>query len=209
MAGFNIEGFKTAVKNNRGLMRTNKFLLTFPAPVRLLTSVPTDQLRNIEMFCEQVSEPGVNISTHEVRRYGTGYIEKHPILNSFQDVTAIFYADANSTVHTIFYRWLQLILNFDMSKGVFTVNNNSDEGAPFEVEYKYDYSTDLSIVMYREDGTIIKRTVLREAFPTSISELPLNWQDANSIARYAVQFAYTDWFVDGLSNIRADNLSTK
>jgi len=209
MAGFNIERFKTAVQDNRGLMRTNKFLMTFAAPSVLLNGVvPLNTLRYVETFCEQISEPGVNISTHEVRRYGIGHTEKHPTVNTFQDVTAIFYADGNSTIHSIFYRWIQNVINFDMSKGVFTINNNAKTNAPFELNYKKEYTTDLSIVTYREDGTIIKRTVLREAYPTSIAELPLNWQDMNSVARYAVQFSYTDWFIDGLSDVEADRSST-
>lgn len=195
MPGFNIEGFKSAVTRNQGLMRTNKFLMTFTPPKLLM--IPGAVLKDIEFLCEQISEPGINISTHEVRRYGIGHIEKHPTINNFQDITAIFYADNSALVHATIYKWMQSIVNFNLSKGIFTINKLSDYKAPFEVAYREDYVTDINIVVYKENGKPIKTIVLRDAFPTAIADVPLNWQDQNSIARYAVQFAYSDWFFDG------------
>lgn len=190
MPGFNIEIFKSEINAREGLMRNNKFLMTFPAPrVMVGSNVP----RILEYYCEVTSLPGYQLMQHDVRRWVYGPVEKRPFAPNFQTLQCAFLSDGKGDVWQFFNTWLQKIMPHDTPRGMNSASRIT--GAfPYELEYKQEYVTDLDIVIYDAVGNPKIRTICREAFPSQIVDMPFAWGETGNISRFAVNFEYLDWY---------------
>lgn len=184
-------------------MRTNHFMVQIVPPPSIQMSA------NLEYKAEQVSLPGVNFALHDVRRYGYGPIEKRPTSHTFNDLQVIFYTDGDMDNYRFFQQWLSQVASFDMRSGITTA------GAPYLLNYKSSYVTDINIRMFNSRGTALRvrdpddaaiaqagppalSVMIREAFPVTMTDTQLNWSDNNSIMRFQVSFAYSDWYIETL-----------
>lgn len=188
---FNIEEFKSVIDKNNGILRTNKFLVQFPPPPILIDD--SSMFRDLEYFAEQITLPGVNLSAHDVRRYGYGPIEKRPISHSFTDLSVMFILDGNSNIHRLMHKWISAISPFDMRDGI--AQNNA---GPYLLNYRNEYITDLNITVFNEQGddTESIKLIIREAFPMAIADGQFNWSEFNNHARMTVQFSFIDWYLE-------------
>ena len=193
MAGFNIETFKAKVKDRNGFMRNNRFLMTFPTPTGLFSRSGAWAVnRDIEFWCESVTLPGYQLMTHDVRRWTYGPSEKRPFAPNFTPLQCSFLVDNKGDIMNFFHDWLQSIIPHDTDQGINAPSRFG--GLPYEVRYKVDYVTELNIYTYSETGEPIQNIVCKEAFPSSIVDIPLSWGDTNNVVRLQVTFDYLDWF---------------
>jgi hypothetical protein len=113
-------------------------------------------------------------------------------------------ADANGLMWRYFNSWINFIMPMTLKGGITSTVDPDVRGrfpsAPYELEYKEDYVTDVAIYHLPEEyndeedfGAFISRTILRDCFPSQISDLNLSWADNNRIAWFTVQMEYTDW----------------
>jgi hypothetical protein len=205
MPGFNIEAFKAEVNQKAGFQRTNRFLMTFPTP-RLLVGLSYDGAfdgsgfpnmevnRNIEMWCESITLPGYQLMTHDVRRWTYGPIEKRPFAPNFSQLQAVFLADGDGAIWRFFNDWTQSIIPHDTDRGINGPSKRGYSGEAYEVQYKSLYVTELNIYTYHENGDPIQNIVCREAFPSQIGDVSLNWGDNNNLVRLQITFDFLDWF---------------
>lgn len=189
--GFDIAQFRAYI-NNVGVLKPNKFLVRIFSP-RGFASLPDyfNTARQLEFWCEAANVPGVQIQTHDVRRYGYGPTEKKPVSPVFTDVRCSFFADGEGQIWTFFQQWLRLINNYDMSDGI---RSSTLVQQPFELAYKHEYVSDIHIISYDEAGNEKIHVVLQEAFPIFVGDIQLNWQDNNQIMRIPVTFTFFNWF---------------
>jgi len=184
---FNINEFTSKLTQYGGVQRSNKFKV-FITPPNGLNSEAANIFYDIPFFAEQTTLPGVNLSNHDVRRYGYGPIEKRPIGHTFTDLSITFIADGMGKMHFAFKEWISLISPFDTKDGL---------GRNYLFQYKDSYKTDFQVLTYVEkeqtDPTI--ELTLMQAFPLSLSDSQLAWSDSNNYSRFTVQFAYVDWNV--------------
>lgn len=202
-SGFNISTFKSSIAKNGGVMRNNKFMVRIPMPIGMFenaasgaTSILTNTARVLELWCESTNIPGISLSTNEIRRYGYGNVEKRPYVAINNDVNFSFLSDSNADVWTFFQQWIRMIVNYDMRYGI---NANQNNGVlkgqkPFELGYKYEYCSDVEIIVFNENGKETLKVVLREAYPTFVGDIQLNWGDTNNIARIPVTMTVYDWY---------------
>lgn len=202
-AGFNIAQFLSHV-NKTGVMRNNKFLIRIPTPRGLIGDSEFDSLVNtaryLEFWAESSSLPGATLSIHSIMRYGYGAVEKKPTGPAFTDQSTAFIADANAAIWSYFYKWLNMITNFNLSHGI--VNQGSIKTGqvsgisldPYELSYKSEYAVDIEITLFDDNGQEKMTTVLREAFPIHLGDLPLNWADNNSYMKIPLVFTFFDWY---------------
>jgi len=198
MSGFNIQNFSKQIGKN-GLLRNNKFLLNFSPPRILLNdrTYKNDVIKNIEFWCESLSLPGVSLSTSEVRRYGYGVMEKKPFVAAFNDINFTFYCDSNSNLLLYFQRWMKLISNYDTFQGITGTNTGVvNNHLPYELSYKDDYTTTLAITVHKDSGEKSIKINCQHAFPISIGEIPLSWNDSVTLLRVPVVMTYMDWYED-------------
>jgi hypothetical protein len=141
---------------------------------------------------ESFSQPGVAFATSDIRRYGIGPIERKPYVPIFLDYNINFIGDSDGVIHKFFYFWLNSIINYtslpsgDGEKDIF-------QKGPYEVEYKDNYKTDISIYTFNEVQQKAGIIILYNAHPFSMGEIGRNWADENTLVRIPVQFTYSHW----------------
>ena len=192
MPGFNIENFYSQISQKEGVMRTNKFLVVFPTPQVMLDSVGV--ARDLEFWCESTNFPGYLLTTHGVRRYTYGPVEKRVFGPNFTQLQCLFNNDTDSIIHSYFSTWMSRIMPHDTRNGMRTVINGM---SPYEVEYRQNYITDLHLFVYDESGNQRTKIVCKEAFPSQLVDVPLSWADTNNVFKFQVAFDFTDWYIEG------------
>lgn len=193
MAGFNIEGFKSTVNRRGGFMRNNRFLMTFPTPLRMIGRENAQFVnQDIEFWGESVTLPGYQLMTHDIRRWTIGPAEKRPFAPNFTPLQCTFLVDNKGDIIRFFQDWMQCIIPHDTEMGM--NSTSSFNGMPYELKYKMDYITELNIYTFTETGKPIQNVICKEAFPSSIVDIPLSWGDTNNLVRLQVTFDYLDWF---------------
>lgn len=221
-SGFNVQTFISSVSKN-GVMRNNKFLVRIPMPRGMLQSSASNRLQStsrfIELWCESTNIPGVSLSTNEIRRYGYGNVEKKPYVSINNDVNFSFLSDGDGEIWSFFQQWIRMIVNYDMRNGIDPQGRKNGVLAgqnPWELAYKYEYVSDVEVIVFDEQGHDVLTVVLREAYPTFVGDVQLNWGDTNNIARIPVTMTVYDWYnidqtfdrQDSPPLIRAQNQTT-
>lgn len=201
--GFNIANF-SAVLSEKGVQKTNKFLVRFSIPFGAASISSTlNTARTLEFWCDSVTLPGFMIQAFPVLRYGYGTVEKKPNQPTFNDVSLSVIGDGKGDNWGFFASWLNFILSFDASNaynstGTETVTRGDIPNASMqlaELSYKYEYASDISILTFNDSGSVIHNLVLREAFPIMLGDTQLNWADNNNITRFNVVLTYNDWYL--------------
>lgn len=185
---FTIDKFRAEINNN-GVMKTNRFLVSFEAP-QSMRPYNTDKLT---LRCESVQWPGVSFATLDTPpRAGYGATELIPYAPIFEDVTLNFLVDKKSDTHKFFFNWMNKIVNL-RSEG----QTKLKDGA-YEVGYKDSYKTDIHISVYNESqgNTIPMEATLYRAFPRALPGFDLNWANNDEVMKLNVQFTYTDYYID-------------
>lgn len=196
MTGFNIQNFSKQINKN-GVLRNNKFLMSFTPPKILLDhrSYKNEVIKNIEFWCDSFNIPGVSLATSEIRRYGYGVMEKKPYVPMFNDITFTFYNDSSSYILSYFQSWLRLISNYDTFQGINGTNRGViNNHLPYEMSYKDDYTTTIQLTVFKDTGEKSIRINCTSAFPISVGDLPMNWNDTGSIMKIPVVMTFMDWY---------------
>ena len=169
MAG-NINDFKASF--TKDVARTNRFDVEIPVPLTLIPYVSS--ARNLKYRCETAQFPGRTFATTEQKTYGP--IEKYPYLNTYNDLDLTFIVDDDMSQKIFFDAWMNYINPL--------YNNN--------YRYKGDYATTIIVNQYNVSGEKTYSINLNGAYPISINQMDLNWND-DSYHKLSVTFAYTYW----------------
>ena len=203
--GFNVNRFRSEIFKT-GVLKNNKFFVRMYSPRGFSSSGNTDAallasttVRFLEFWCESTNLPGVSLSTTEVRRYGYGAMEKKPYVTVTNDVTMSFIGDGKGIIWSYFQNWIKLIVNYDMRNGITKESGILRNQSPFELAYKEEYAVDIHISVFDDAGNEIIHVVLRDAYPTFVGDIQLNWGDTNSLMRVPVTFSFFDWYNEKLT----------
>jgi hypothetical protein len=199
---FNIQTFADNIATH-GTIQTNKFQMLifnrriasgsfFPASIISINGLNSD---DAEAFStgftihqdriESVRLPGVVLDTYETRRYGVGPQIATTTNARFAPFSATILADGDMNLHGVFVNWLNAI--FD------GFSNRSNSSPTYLVNYKSEYSTDIGVLVYNNDGFIKTRYIFHDAFPIGMSEPVLSWNSRNELYKFDISFAYTNW----------------
>lgn len=202
---FSINQFKGMNNRSKGFMKPSKFNMVFPPPLALLNQKDRTFIANTSRYLQYkidaIVMPGVDFSLHQVRRFGYGPVETKPWAPMFNDCVVSILCGGLGEEFTFFRRWLNLVLNFHNAYNIGVDYGNNDDTFDiggmshdvYEVAYKSDYMTDISVMIFRDDGQELIRTTLREAYPVSMSGLQYSWQDGNRIQKLNILFTFLDW----------------
>ena len=153
-------------------------------------------MRQVTLRAERVNQPGIQIATSNVRRYGVGPTEKKPFTSVTNDVNISFIGDSGGVIHQFFYTWLNGVVgsySLPSGGGQLDIFNKS----PFEVEYKDNYKTVIDIITYDEIQNYAGMVRLHNAFPIALGEIQRDWAGVNDLVRVPVTFAYSHWTYEG------------
>ncbi len=191
-----------------GVLKTNHYDVFFSPPRGLIGYTPGagasspvanfDTLQDIHslvhLYAEQANIPGVMIGVAPIRRYGYGPMENKPFAPLFNDAQMVFRCDSNATMWMYLQAWARLVINYENNK---TTSARTGIGAnqhPYELSYKDDYATDISVRNYNEQGDKVLTTVLRGAYPMAVGDIPLSWETSKTYVKVPVTFTYMDWY---------------
>jgi len=168
--------------------------MTLTPPQMMLNATGvTAILRDMEFYCEGAVAPGYQIQTMGVRRYTFGPEEKRPFAPVFTPVQATFNADAKGEVLGFWNAWLQFIMAHDWYQGGIRQKSNFGGGDQYYLAYKEDLATDITIKVFDTAGNVTVTYILKEAFPSQVTDVPLNWSDVNTTTKFMVNLEYLDW----------------
>lgn len=171
-----------------GVARNTHFYVTIPAPPAMTSPKVSGSNLNvpeaIPFLAESASLPGVMMATSSVKRYGIGPEEKKPYAPTFVDVNMTFIGDGNYYVHKFFYAWLNRIV-------VFAKDPATDNA--FEVNYKTEYATTISISTLDETGRKVATVKLYGVYPIFMGDILLDWGSTDSFVKIPITFTYQRW----------------
>jgi len=180
--------FMSEMRSN-GIARTNLFDITIPIPRMLLLEQTTDRVeKKLSLYAETAQLPGVNIQTDNIKTFGVGPMEAMPYSIQTNDLTLTFLGDGKGYVYKFFYQWLHQIVRGDSAMTVDTVSKNNL--SPYEVEFKDQYSVDLTLYSYNEQSQVIFEYKIYDAFPKNLPDISLSWQDQSNYMQFGVTFSY-------------------
>ena len=199
--GFNIDEFSSQLnKEGAHPLPTNRFSVIIPPPPVMQQNQQSsiEVARTLEFWCDSVLLPGGHMYTDTFRRYTYGPDEKRPMGMLYSPLICTFVVDGNMKDLTFFHVWQQNIITHNWYN---SFNQPGYNGSQYEVDYKSNYATDLSIQVYHADGRLIKRYIIKEAFPAQIFDIPMSWNETNTVARIQVNFEYLDWIEDSMKAV--------
>jgi hypothetical protein len=184
---FNIDTFKSDIEDH-GYIKTNHFQVWVgPPPIfRGSSSVFTRLKHRIE----QVRVPGINFMSVDANRYGVGPTQKQPYNAQFNEISFNLLCDVNGDVWQFWHDWLRTIYNF--TPGTIPGSGQVTADATYALTYKEEYAGTVSIVLFNTLGAAIRRVDMYQAFPTSIREIPMTWEDQGSLIKLGVSMTYKE-----------------
>lgn len=189
-----------------GYLKRNKFEVFVQSPRLFQNSTlnvdgretSVNNLNRLHRFrIEQVNAPGVSLISSDINRYGIGPTQKMPYNAQFSDTTFSILVDRNTDLWDFWYNWTNAVFNFN---GQEPSGNNLITGKripTYTSRYKDDYSTIMMIVIYNDLGETVKTINLYDAFPSSIREIPLSWNDNQNLLRLSISITYSSYTIVG------------
>lgn len=194
--GFDIQKFITKV-NESGVLKPTKWLFTTVVPPGLKLADNLKAAQDISFWATASSVPGQTFMTQDILRFGYGAVAKYPYMPSFQPLQVTFICDGLGTEWTFFKEWMNMIIysqGKQSNQGIRSSNPNNPNQLLYEGSYPADYLVDSSeIAAFVDSGEEILRIQLREAYPCSVSDMKMDWNDKGGPASFNVVFMYTDW----------------
>lgn len=154
--------------------RPNRYRVEFATPQGLASD--SGIIEQVNFGCRDIQFPGKSFSTYDSRN-GAGPVKKMPYDQIYTPVTATFYNDVNHTERRFFEDWYTLI-------------NDSNSN---RYEYQEKYISTISIYQMDTEDKDTYAVELFEAYPMTIGEVALGFDQNDAIEVFTVTFTYTSW----------------
>jgi len=191
---FNIADFTSKIKDH-GVAKKNLFSVTIELPFALsqeLTKIPVTT--DLRFFCKTITLPEIDITTTDVQPQSFGPVVRRPQSLNFPILPTVFMVDQSYGILKFFHRWSQHIVNFDKSNGNYSSVNNQ---LPFEINYKNDYDTVMTVIAYADDGSPAYTYKFSGLYPINVGNVDQSWENNDELLTLAVGFTYDQLEVTG------------
>ncbi len=193
---FSIQEFKSAIGKRGGMMRDNRYVMTLVPPRCMVTGTTRmsdafDMAKDMEFWVDAVNIPGYQLALNVAKRWTYGPDEKRPYMPVFTPIQCTFNSDARGDYLKFFNSWMQYILPHDWYNGGINQISNFG-GRQYELEYKSEYATDITIAVLDSAGSTVEVYYIKEAFPSIVSDVSMSYSQ-NGNAKFQVNFEYLDW----------------
>ena len=178
---FNINAFKS-----NGLVyggtRPSLFNVFLSVPAGIgIDNVSVDKFRFV---CRAAEIPDSTVASIDVPYFGRKI--KVAGERTFQDWSVTVMNDEDFAVRSLFESWSNALNRL--------VSNIRDPNISAE-----QYKQDLEVVQYGKDGSEIRSYTIVGAFPTQIGAIALDWDSANQVETFTVNFSY-DYWIPGIES---------
>lgn len=196
---FNITDITSAINLRGGLAKPSHFFIQITPPAQLVSS---SYAREAMFFCDSINLPGLNYQSAEVKPFGYGISENRPYDTTFSPVDGTFMVDADGKVIDFFHRWISLIHNFSPDTQGIMQGSKLSYG---EWAYPEEYEGIVEIHHFDPVGRRIIRYILNRAFPITIGNISVGWEQNDSYMRLPISFAYSGWISESIPPTAVDN----
>jgi len=192
---FNIAEFSSQV-NQKGIAQTNLFFVRITLNENLSFLNDDFPVRELTFFCRAAALPEITVGTTPFKPKGFGPSEQRPTTFDYQPINTGFMVDSDFAVVKFFHRWMQEIVNYDVSAGYFSESPSAL--LPYEFGYKDDYACSMEIIQYSnalEDKFYTYS--FSNVYPISVGSVNVSWENAAEAMTLPITFAYDELKVDG------------
>jgi hypothetical protein len=167
----NINDFKSLMLG--GGARPNQFrvILSFPADLSISTGVFA--AKKAEFLCSATSLPGSSISNVAVAYRGRTV--NFAGERSFQPWNVTVYTDVDFDIRNAMEEWQGKVQNYAATNGVTN---------------PVSYQSDMRVEQLDRNGAVLKTYIFKDAFPTVIDAIQLNYASDNQIESFGITFQY-------------------
>lgn len=185
---FNVSEFRSQISSRKfdGVGSSSRFAVRiFPPTTFLNGNSPTAQ--ELSMFCYGSNIPGRTLNTIDYKRHAYGDVTAVPMGTVFEPLSLTFYGDTNYQVINFFQQWLDFIAEGGDTQATDTMTSGR---AWREIAYKEDYQCTIELAGFNVAGTETMTYKFYNAFPVTLGEVALGWENNNEVIRVPVQFRY-------------------
>lgn len=191
---FNIDAFKAYIENS-GYLTTNKFEVRVYPPINVqggfFSTLMSEAYsfgtsREMKFRIDSVRIPGINILSADINHFGVGPTQKQPFSAQFNENNISILTDAYGEIWQFWHNWVTSIFDF------------TDPTFGYISKYKQDYASTIEIIVYDQEGSAAQIITLNEAFPTTIRDVPLSWNEQGNLIRMNIGIAYTNYDIQNL-----------
>ena len=180
--------FISNIYTKKGLVKNNRFKVYMSIPAGL--GIDYKNSSDLSLLCESTELPGKTLQTADVKVYGPTY--KIPYQKQYSEITFNFFCTNTGNERQIFDKWIEYIMPNETNNMRFPRGTDGLSGYLTEITIRQynDYSTsEVKALEEIDDGDLLKKIQLIDAFPVGYAAQGLNWGDDGFI-RLAVQFSY-------------------
>ena len=187
---FNLDKFKGALQRDNSLMRANRYVVTI-YPGKNWSWI-SDQVEQLQFFCDAVNIPGVTINPSDITRLGLGTFDRRPGRMLPSEISASFMLDQNGRNLNFFQTWVTNIVNMD-GRTVFSEKNGAFYGEQY---YRDNYVGKMDIATYDVSAKKILTLTAYEVWPNVLGDVTMGWAQNDEFARVQVNFQLRYWTTD-------------
>lgn len=174
----------------RGVQQSNLGLTMISMPKIMQNRYNLRQtVMGVTSFVEAFNIPGRALQTSEHRRQGVGPMYRMPVGSTTQNTTTLtIISDGEGKFYKFFYLWMASIVRTEgMKKSWDTPDTHGS--FPYEVAYFNEYASTVKFIEANTRMDVITETELLGAYPVSISEKQMNWNNTG-LMQFTVEMAY-------------------
>jgi len=189
---FNIKDMTSAINRRGGLAKPSHFYVMISKVPKALQGMSYP--KEAHFFCDTAALPGFNFSTQTVKPIGYGNSENRPHDTSFNPVEMSFLVDSDGKVLDFFQKWISMVYNFSIDQSGVMQGSNLAYG---EFAYPEEYEGVIEIHFLDPvggpNGREIMKYTLTRAFPMTLGNINVGWEQNDTLTRLPVAFAYNNW----------------
>lgn len=182
---------------SEGLMGTSKFSIEIGMPnIIKAKNFYIGDLRKVLLYCDNVSLPGMSLSTTQARTFGE--VREMPHERLFDNVNMNFYVDNGMHTKLFFDTWIQSIQDPYTRKFGFYKGPTG-------------YTTDITINVYDAQQKQRYTVTLYECYPKSIGAINMDYS-SKEVMKMQVSMNYKYWLSstnDGNNAVDKNNIATE
>ena len=159
-----------------GLARNNRYRIVLTKPKSLESNKTIFDIPKLQLYCEQVNLPGLNVNTFGTRTYGE--TREAPYEFNYEPINLTFYSDTEMNIKYFFDAWIKSI----------------QKGNSRTYNYYNDYTCPMKIIVQNIDDEEIYKVTLHEVFPKITMPILLDY-GSKDVMKVSVTLEYKYWDV--------------
>jgi len=198
---FDINQFRAEIKSN-GYLRPWEYSVFLTPPSGLTSAQYVQQGQSttgsnitnmIQLRATQARTPSAQLDWLDIPRYSMGLKMAAPFNARIKTTHFAFLCDKAGNLYNFFHTWLNYVFAFSPLNSAEAGGVANMSRATYVLNYKDSYSTDVKITMYNLTGGTAMEFLLHQAFPVTMSEVILDWEDAKSLVELTVVLNYFEY----------------